>query len=342
MRFIITSAGNSSAVGELMFTEPTELTQTKAEIHITERCYKMLKSRKLQNKAATFRLEQELTTMHREGLFFQLWALEIVAKVSSESGFPVIPHGTLGGSLAAYLLGISPVNPLELELPFAVVWQRPVFEIAIAPAVRDRLHRRLDMELGHLAADHRLFQGITMVDSLNCQRLGQLAEKYKFLPGIADFDEQVCIRVAHSLARFSEDDKSWLGESADRIAKELAALPKCDFEMLVRIRGYLNGSFRERRSLVDLHDPHYLVLRDELFHELLDCRMAELDVANFVYRGIRQSKEKTRAYLKSYPVPEYVWAAIDSADYLWTKHACISRLYEPCALAWYELYREKE
>lgn len=159
MRFIIISAGNNSAVGELMFTNPTELTQTKAEIHITERCYKELKIRKLHSKAATFRLEQELTTMHREGLLFQLWALEIVAKVSAESGFPVIPHGTLGGSLAAYLLGISPVNPLEWNLPFAVVWQRPVFEIAIAPPVRDKLHRRLDLELGHLAADHRLFQG---------------------------------------------------------------------------------------------------------------------------------------------------------------------------------------
>lgn len=337
MRFIITSAGNNSAVGELMFTNPTELTQTKAEIHITERCYKELKIRKLQSKAATFRLEQELITMHREGLLFQLWALEIVAKVSAESGFPVIPHGTLGGSLAAYLLGLSPVNPLEWNLPFAVVWQKPVFEIAIAPTVRDSLHRRLDMELGHLAADHQLFQEVTMVDSLNCQRLGHLAEKHRFLPGIADFDEQVCTRVAHSFARFSEDDKSWLGESADCIAKELAALPRCDFGMLIRIWGFLKGSLHERRSLTDLNDPHYLVLRDELFRELLDCRMAELDAANFVYRGIRQSREKTRAYLKSYPVPEYVWTAIDSADYLWPKHACISRLYEPCALAWYEL-----
>lgn len=176
-----------------------------------------------------------------------------------------------------------------------------------------------------------------MVDSLNCQRLGQLAEKHKFLPGFADFDEQVCTRVAHSLARFSEDDKSWLGESADRIAKELAALPRCDFGMLIRIRGFLKGSFQERRSLTDLNDSHYLVLRDELFCELIDCRMAETDAADFVYRGIRLSKEKTRAYLKHYRVPEYVWVAIDSADYLWTKHACISRLYEQCALAWYEL-----
>lgn len=342
MRFIITSAGNHSAVGELFFLQPDEIGKTKAEAYITRRCYAGLKERYGNNQSVRFRLEQELVTIHREDQFFSFWVLEQVAKVSDELGFPIIPHGTLGGALAAYLLGISPADPAKYDLPLAVVWESPSFEIAIAPSVRGKLHDRLDRVFGSVDTDGRLLQKITMVDDERCEKLGHLAQKHKIIPSLDDFDERVCTKVARSLALFNADEKSWLGEAAERIAEELAALPKCDFGMHVRIWGYLHGSIHGRRSLADLNDPHYIVLQDELFRELIDCHMAETDAADFVHRGIWRSKEKKSAFLKPYPVPEHVWAAINRVDYLWAKHGCINRLYEQCALVWYELRWEKE
>ena len=337
MHFIIASKENDPVAGGLLYTWLSEEMRESTEKHIRECCNQRLLERFKDNKEAKTLLERELTVLQKSNMFADLCLMEETAKISKERGYLVMPNGSLAGSLAAYLLDISTIDPLVgtgFDLSFEVVWNRPSFELWIAPSVRKELKKRLERKFKYTPAGSRLYIRIPMPDSDICEQVGKCAKKARRIPCFSDFDEKVCMHVAERLIQDAEN------ESERRIEGDLQDLERCDFLMLVQLFGYLKGSFKTPKKLSDLNDPHKIVLRDELYREMISCGVPGYEAADLSYSGIwPKGKQKTLELLANHNASDDLLSLIQNTENLWPAGPCISRLQLLCALAWYELNR---
>lgn len=112
MLFKITSAGNNSTCGDLFFTVPSPEAMESAVQEISELC--RVRAGELYGgmNYASLRLEAELSMMRKTDTAFHFALLKEIADLSGREGYPVMPEGNLAGSMIAFLLGITSINPL--------------------------------------------------------------------------------------------------------------------------------------------------------------------------------------------------------------------------------------
>lgn len=112
MLFKITSAGNNSTCGDLFFTVPTPKAMESVVQEISELC--QVRAGELYGgmNYASPRLEAELSMMRKTDTAFHFALLKEIADLSEREGYPVMPEGNLAGSMIAFLLGITSINPL--------------------------------------------------------------------------------------------------------------------------------------------------------------------------------------------------------------------------------------
>ena len=112
MLFKITSAGNNSTCGDLFFTVPSPEAMESAVQEISGLCRVRVGELYGGMNYASPRLEAELTMMRKTDTAFHFALLKEIADLSRREGYPVLPQGNLAGSMIAFLLGITSINPL--------------------------------------------------------------------------------------------------------------------------------------------------------------------------------------------------------------------------------------
>ena len=112
MLFKITSAGNNSTFGDLFFTVPSPEAMESAVQEISELC--RVRAGELYGgmNYASPRLEAELAMMRKTNTAFHFALLKEIADLSRREGYPVMPEDNLAGSMIAFLLGITSINPM--------------------------------------------------------------------------------------------------------------------------------------------------------------------------------------------------------------------------------------
>ncbi len=110
MRFTVTTASNNSTFGDLFFSVPTQDEMDRAAKMISSFCSN--KARKMYGMGVLSRLGIELAHMQKTNTAYHFALLKEIADLSREEGYPIMLEGGLAGSLIAYLLDISPINPL--------------------------------------------------------------------------------------------------------------------------------------------------------------------------------------------------------------------------------------
>lgn len=112
MNIKIISAGKNTNYCKLSFTCPTE-----EEIkNIEQQIIKLCRGKAGELYGMNFivgRLETELQLMKKTGTAFHFALIKEITDLSREEGYPVMIQGALSGSVIAYLLGISYINPMK-------------------------------------------------------------------------------------------------------------------------------------------------------------------------------------------------------------------------------------
>ena len=110
---------------DVFFTVPTPEELQKAEETVANLCHERIMAIYKDNDASRQKvsvwLVAELEKMRAAGTGFHFLILHDIAQCSQEAGYPIVALGNLSGSLIAYLLGITEMDPFEYYTP-EMVW----------------------------------------------------------------------------------------------------------------------------------------------------------------------------------------------------------------------------
>ncbi len=360
MQFTITSAENNSTFGNVFFTVPVKEELLKAEKNIMDICNQKISEIYNKNstrfKLATTRLKQESEKMCITETAFYFLILKEISDISKQNGYPVM-SSDLSGSVIAYLLGITSVDPLSINTnysPIELLWgtdanpDPPSFETCIAQPIHPLIHKQLDNKYGFTVCNDRLYKEFSLIDSEMCLILGFLKKATHNKVPLSSQSQTLYIHIAQGIIYDYIYELELLGTTNDtfdqishisNLAKELKQMPNIDFSFLFRLYAYCQGSFAHKKSLSALNDPTFFVTRDEFFNALTNHNMP-VDVSlEFVKRGVwsEHNRDKYVNILKSYNMPKYICDFFDITTNLWDADACIGRLLPICELLWYKL-----
>lgn len=343
---------------ELQFTMPTQNAINDAAEQVERLCRSRIGELYGNLDFAKSRLELELAMMRQTNTAFRFLMTKEMANLSRSEGYPVMVAGEISGAIIAFLLGITSINPFQPYyfcesdghlLCTDMVWgalknpREPSFQIFIAEPVRPLVAQHLNTKFQYAeATEEILMQRIPSFDV--CEKIGQLAKLIGEVPKSNQFDNEVYLQVIRNLIdkNLSSDFANPLEEN---FIKELRSITACDFYTLTRILGYINGSFRQERTVKKLYDSKFFMLRDEFFEALVSCEIPSDIAYNFTKRGVWSRdlrREKYMHILEEYGVPRELKDYFEQVTNLWPASACISRLQLMCTMAWYQIhYPEK-
>lgn len=367
MIFKITTANESTSnniSSDLFFTAPTWENEDLAAANIAKICRERAGEIYGTMHSVADRLDFELSMMEKTESAFYFLILKEISAFSKEEGFPILASGSLAGSLISFLLGITNTNPLPahyrcdsdcyrclqkgdghrygidmpdnycstcgklmmkdgFDLSAIVAWssfsdpQAPDFSLRIAPSIKPSLQKRLEEKFGYADSDLTMYRRIELLDSTVCEDVGKLAAITGKSPVNQQYSNETYLLILKELA----------GEN-EPLREELESITACDFNTLVRIYGYIIGSFKGVKSLKKLDEPDFFVLRDDLTERLASYGIP-IDIANKI--------AKTGICMDNYDVPQSIKEYFDSVGGLWSISSCISRLQLMCVLAWYKI-----
>jgi len=106
--------------GDIFYTIPASEGLREAEDTVANLCREQMIT--YDNEAIVSAwLDAELEKMRATGTGFHFLILRDIAQCSQEAGYPIVALGNLSGSLIAYLLGITEMDPFEYYTP-EMVW----------------------------------------------------------------------------------------------------------------------------------------------------------------------------------------------------------------------------
>lgn len=381
MIFKITTANNSTTnnlSSDLFFTAPTWENEDLAAENIAKICRERAGEIYGTMHSVADRLDFELSMMEKTETAFYFLVLKEISDFSKEKGYPTLASGSLAGSLISFLLGITNTNPLPahyrcdsdcyrclqkgdgcrygidmpdnycatcgklmikdgFDLSAITAWssfanpQAPDFSLRIAPSIRPLLQKRLEEKLGYADSDLTMYRHIELSDSTVCEDIGKLAAITGKTPVNQQYSNETYILILKELASENED-----------LSDELESITACDFNTLVKIYGYVIGSFKGVKTLKNLDEPDFFVLRDDLTERLAYYGIP-IDLANKIAKTGIYSGEKNLLNNKiieimdNYNVPVSIKEYFDKVGGLWSISSCISRLQLMCTLAWYKI-----
>ncbi len=341
---------------ELRFTVPTQSAIDNAAEQVANLCRNRIRELYEDVDSAMSRLELELSMMQQTNTAIRFLIAKKITDLSQKEGYPVLVVGEISGSIIAFLLGITSLNPLrpyyhcESEghiLCADMVWEslkspkEPSFEMFIAEPVRPLLEQHLNAKFKYReAVEEILSERIPLHSFEMCEKIGQLAKKTGKVPRLDEFDNELYLQVIKNL--IDGDLSSDLAEPlVESFIKELRSITFCNFYMLTRILGYINGSFLEKRTLKKLYDPKFFMLRDEFFEALVACGIPNDIAYDFAIRGVWSRDLRRDKYvhiLGKYGTSQELKDYFKQVVNLWRASSCISRLQLECTLAWYQIH----
>lgn len=383
MIFKITSAGNNSTFGDLLFSRPTAEEEAIAQKTVAALCESRAQALYGDTRYLQQRLETELSMMHQTETAYHFLVLKEMVDLSREEGYPWMFEGNIGGSVIAFLLGLTSLNPMPphyrcdtagctfsyeqppksgragvdladkrcpvcgavlhkegFSIASELVWgstenpKAPDFSVEIAAPVRPLIHSRLDKAFGVVKSDTALYRQITLIDSVPCECIGKLAAVTQPPLKTEIYRQDVYVQVLKNIADLRERS----------FEKELKRISSCDMDTLIRIYGYLQGSFSDERTLSRLDNPHFFTLRDDFVAALVSLGMDATTALDVAKKGVWSRGEKRESYLvrlEQYGVPPWLRAYFGAVSNLWGVSPCITRLQLLCVSAWYQLHYPK-
>jgi len=320
--------------GDIFYTIPASEGLREAEDTVANLCREQMIT--YDNEAIVSAwLDAELEKMRATGTGFHFLILRDIAQCSQEAGYPIVALGNLSGSLIAYLLGITEMDPFEYYTP-EMVWGSdanpitPDCTIGIAPQVRPLLPKYLDARHGFVAGDKELFRQISLIDVHTCEQLGALEQATGKKPSACDLNHAIYLRVASDIL---EDYSKESGGLIEGFKEDWS------FHSLLRLFAFTKGTFDLKK--LNLNDPNFFATRDEFFNRLVQYGIPADIALDIVKKGVWSSgtqREKYVQTLQSYHVPKIIMDYFDGVGHLWTVSACIDRLLHQCYVAWYQEY----
>lgn len=258
MKFTVTAEGNNPTFGELFFSIPTQNEMDRAAKMISALCRNKAGELYGMNFAVT-RLETELMYMRKTNTAYHFVLLKEIADLSREAGYPIMLQGGTAGSMIAYLLGISPINPMEphcrcsncgyftinlsesicpkcskplekegYNISYNMVWGNfekptiPDFSTSIAAPIRPLIHKKLDSKFGFIKTDDTLSDRISLTDSCLCESIGKLAKSTGQYPTSKQFGNDVCLQVVKNLSEEITDEVYYMKENGYITEEEIS------------------------------------------------------------------------------------------------------------------------
>ena len=252
------------------------------------------------------RLDLELSLMRRTETAIPFLILKTVKETSEQLGCPIMPGGAISGSVIAWLLGISDIDPRNAITGLDLIWpskrgtiRRPDFDVWIAEEAREEIVRALDRELsGYSDNGKELHYRIAMPEMAACSKLGRLRREGGVMPPESVYTDRGLLRrtlLAYLRKELTGGGEWWSEEQRKGVAaleKDLANRSEIDLNTAARIFGCMVGNIHGE---IDLQSPTFYALRDEL------------------------PRDSGSAYLD-----------------LWPKVACLARIRILTALQWYK------
>lgn len=274
---------------------------------ISELCYERLhEDPSLPNLRS--RLEKELSCMRNTQSAVHFMILKTIKEASEAMGYPVMLGGAISGSVIAWLLGISDIDPKDTDTELRFIWRtrigelrRPDFDVWIAEEAREEIILALDRELGKYPEDriHDTHYRIAMPEMAACSKLGRLRKESGAMPPESIYTD--CDLLGRTLLAYLRKELAgggeWWGEKqrkgVEALEKELSNRSEIDLSTATRVFGCTVGSIHGE---IDLKSPAFYALRDELPHG----------------------------------------STPDDCLRLWSRAACLARIRMLTALQWYE------
>lgn len=289
MKFIVTK----EACGNVFFSAPTMREMKKADEKLSDICHERLKDYFGNQKSSLTRLEKELCITSESCNSFQYLVLKEIADCSRELGYPVQSNN---GTLIAYLLGLSYINPLSdcfCSKPCGILIADST-EMRIAAPVRSVLQERLDKALGNTKDDKNNYKRISLPDSEICQNIGDEHFKVHIPEKNISFNKDVYKNVMKKISSdiisdVHRDDKQ------KSFANELLNMSIESFCILLRAYGYLFNTTESEKSVEKITDLRYCILRDEVFDMLVQKGLPPKEAVRFC-RGLMLEKLKAEYF----------------------------------------------
>lgn len=357
MRFTVVSPGNHSTSGCLFFSLPkTEEIDRKAD-EVEAYCSQSLKRNFDSDKQIEKRLDYELNAMRTSQTSIYFLILKEIADCSKEYGYSIMTSGELCGSLIAYLLGLTDINPNEQicgKIDEELFWVKSNteykwdFSSFIASPIRPLIHSRLDKKYGSTKGSSSLYQTIGLANLNWLSQIKLLNDKTSVYPTGGYQDPQVLNKVLSGVVMNhlaavkemnymnSDDEKSFL--------ESLQSFEVHNFYELVRTYGYIYSS-RETKSISDLTSQNCLIFRDDLFAILKEYGYPADDAYEFCKYGLwsrDEQKEEYAALLAEDELPEPIIEQFEHTSHLWCKASCIERAKKLYTREWYAVYHATE
>ena len=329
---------------DVFFTVPTPEELQKAEETVTNLCQERIlviyKDNDATRQKVSVWLDAEFEKMRATGTGFHFLILRDIALCSREAGYPIIALGNLSGSVIAYLLGITEIDPFEYYTP-EIVWgldTNPIIPdctIGIAPQVRPLIPKYLDSQHGFVPCDREMFRKISLVDVNTCEQLGVLAQETEKNPTAHDIKNAICLRAAKDiLEEFSKENGS-----AIPLVEGFNQPENWNLHSLLRLYAFTKGEFSNGDNLMNLNSQDFFVTREEFYHCLVQHNVPVEIALDIVKKGVwatGEKREKYNAILESYQVPASVKDYYTKVQHLWTVASCVGRVLHKCYLAWYQ------
>ncbi|MCD8300470.1 MAG: hypothetical protein LUC41_04775 [Clostridiales bacterium] len=352
---------NGQGFGRLFFSLPNGTEMEAAEKKVQEICLGAVDSFGESVDAAMNRLQFEFAMMNKTGTACFFLICKEIADFSEEMGYPVyVP--SVAGSVMAYLMGFSPVNPVPAagqdsiyDLDPIMVWkaEMPYFEMKLARPVVEKLRLRMDEKFGDISSPRVLYGKIGLQSQPYCEYIGKLRKLTADRPSGNVFGREILHNVlqkridAYDYFIHNESQPEGDLHPMEKFIESLKEIKDIDFALLVRICGYLNGTFLDPMNLDNLYDKNYFVFQDELLEALRGCGVPPAAACNLVDHGglenlKGESQKKYFDTLKGYNVPDEILGYIPKMVFLQEKAGTIMSVERDCTLEWYRLHYPEE
>ncbi len=260
----------------LFFTVP--LRDESFEEQVSELCFERLHEMDPSSPNLRSRLEKELLCMRNTHSAIHFLILKTIKEASEAMSYPIMLGGAISGSVIAWLLGISDIDPRDAITGLDLIWpskcgtiHRPDFDVWIAEEAREKIVRALDRELSKYPEDsiNDTHYRIAMPEMAACSKLGRLRRESGLIPPESIYTD--CSLLSRTLLEHLRKELSgggeWWSEEQRKgimlLETELSDRSEIDLNTAARVFGCTVGVIHGE---IDLNSPLFYALRDELPH----------------------------------------------------------------------------
>ncbi len=342
MLFQVTKPTHKMCAGALFYTVPLKSEIDKAFDELADLCSELASvtimnglDNQVQNKIDA-RMQKELVMVKVTGAALDFLIMYEISRLSKEMGYPISMSGFESGLIISYVLGLSNVNPsqlnyssLQTDLVYddALISNRFTPGLRIAEPIREHIQSRMDKMFCEIECERDYYKSIELSPCDDFEKIGKFAK-----------------RSGEDYSKINLEDRELIEMVNLELCKErfkcepYYCTPESSLD-LARVFAYAVCSTDSKDNYLAVRD---YVFRDDIYAEL-KTRIGYniLEIPKIIKNWATYDKEEI---LESFEMCELNEKMINTYRELynqWPAAACLSRVNARLMVKYYQLKLQK-